>query len=174
MTLPVSKLIFFLQQLSKLEGDSNSIRSNHSVIVLDSKTIKIPALTYDGKGGDIYFYAGEGPQPSSRGFIVPDELGYLAPLGAYKAKDVILQLPGRGFYAIIYSMFTIVVSDIRLTFLGRIEPFSDQRWQIDNHEPVAGGNKRDTESVVCFSLYLLSPRDLLNIRFQSDFRKKND
>ena len=28
------------------------------------------------------------------GFIVPDELGYLAPIGLYKKQDVILQLPG--------------------------------------------------------------------------------
>ena len=42
----------------------------------------------------MYFYAGEGPQPSSKGFIVPDELGYLAPLGKYEEQDVILQLPG--------------------------------------------------------------------------------
>ena len=62
--------------------------------MLDSKTIKIPAFTYDGRGGEVYFYAGEGPQPSSKGFIVPDELGYLAPLGKYEEQDVILQMPG--------------------------------------------------------------------------------
>ena len=28
------------------------------------------------------------------GFIVPDELGYLAPIGLYKKQDVVLQLPG--------------------------------------------------------------------------------
>ena len=42
----------------------------------------------------MYFFAGEGPQPSSKGFIVPDELGYLAPLGIYRNQDVIIQLPG--------------------------------------------------------------------------------
>ena len=51
---------------------------------MDAKTIKIPAFTYDGNGGEVYFFAGEGPQPSSKGFIVPDELGYLAPLGIYR------------------------------------------------------------------------------------------
>eukprot|EP00088_Acartia_fossae_P021873 TRINITY_DN23239_c0_g1_i1.p1 TRINITY_DN23239_c0_g1~~TRINITY_DN23239_c0_g1_i1.p1 ORF type:complete len:682 (+),score=132.87 TRINITY_DN23239_c0_g1_i1:69-2114(+) len=81
------------QTLPKLEGDTNSILSDQ-VVVMDSKTIKIPALTYDGEGGQVFFFAGEGPQPSSRGFIVPDELGYLAPLGVYKEKDVIIQLPG--------------------------------------------------------------------------------
>ena len=72
---------------------------------MDSKTIKIPAFTYDGTGGEVFFFAGEGPQPSSRGFIVPDELGYLAPLGVYDNKDVILQLPGyiKGLFLDIFS-----------------------------------------------------------------------
>ena len=61
---------------------------------MDAKTIKIPDFTYDGQGGDVYFFAGEGPQPSSKGFIVPDQLGYLATLGIYRNQDVILQLPG--------------------------------------------------------------------------------
>ena len=61
---------------------------------MDAKTIKIPAFTYDGQGGEVYFFAGEGPQPSSKGFIVPDELGYLDPIGIYRNQDVILQLPG--------------------------------------------------------------------------------
>jgi hypothetical protein len=81
------------QTLSKMQGTTNSINSE-KVIVMDSKTIKIPAFTYDGRGGEVYFFAGEGPQPSSRGFIVPDELGYLAPLGIYDENDVILQIPG--------------------------------------------------------------------------------
>jgi len=82
------------RSLGKLEGDTNSIQSEQ-VVVMDSKTIKIPAFTYDGKGGEVYFFAGEGPQPSSRGFIVPDELGYLSAIGIYEEKDVILQLPGE-------------------------------------------------------------------------------
>ena len=79
------------QTLTDIPGDEVSSKG---VIVLDSKTIKIPAFTYDGRGGEVYFYAGEGPQPSSKGFIVPDELGYLAPLGKYEEQDVILQMPG--------------------------------------------------------------------------------
>jgi len=81
------------QTLSKMQGNTNGIDSD-KVVVMDSKTIKIPAFSYDGKGGEVYFFAGEGPQPSARGFIVPDELGYLAPIGIYRENDVILQLPG--------------------------------------------------------------------------------
>ena len=36
------------------------------------------------------------PLNVARGFIVPDELGYITPIGVYKdKKDVILQLPGN-------------------------------------------------------------------------------
>ena len=68
--------------------------SSKAITVMDSKTIEIPAFSYDGRGGEVFFYAGEGPQPSSKGFIVPDELGYLDPIGKYEEQDVILQLPG--------------------------------------------------------------------------------
>ena len=71
------------QPLTELYGDEFSV-SSKPVVVMDAKTIKIPAFTYDGQGGEVYFFAGEGPQPSSKGFIVPDELGYLAPLGIYR------------------------------------------------------------------------------------------
>jgi len=81
------------QTLTEIYGDLHSV-SSQPVVVMDAKTIKIPGFTYDGKGGDVYFFAGEGPQPSSKGFIVPDELGYLAPIGLYKKQDVVLQLPG--------------------------------------------------------------------------------
>ena len=81
------------QTLTEIYGDKHSV-SSKSVVVMDAKTIKIPDFTYDGQGGDVYFFAGEGPQPSSKGFIVPDQLGYLATLGIYRNQDVILQLPG--------------------------------------------------------------------------------
>jgi len=74
-------------------GKSHSLKSA-AVVVMDSKTIKIPAFTYDGRGGEVYFTAGEGPQPSSKGFIVADELGYLNLLGRYEDQDVVIQLPG--------------------------------------------------------------------------------
>ena len=62
--------------------------------VHDSKTIKIPGSTYDGRGGQVFFTAGEGPQPSSKGFIVPDVLGCLTPLERYEDQYAVLQLPG--------------------------------------------------------------------------------
>ena len=63
---------------------------------MDSKTIKLAGFTYDGRAsGDIHFWVGVGPQPSSKGHLVPDELGYLQPLRAYNNEDVELLLPGE-------------------------------------------------------------------------------
>lgn len=49
--------------------------SSGSIEILDSKTIKIPELFYDGLGKRTYFLAGVGPQPSSKGVKIPDEMG---------------------------------------------------------------------------------------------------
>lgn len=60
-------------------GGSFSKRSNgvssSTIEILDSKTIKIPEFYYDGKGKKAYFWVGVGPQPSSKGSKIPDELG---------------------------------------------------------------------------------------------------
>lgn len=49
--------------------------SSDSIEILDSKTIQIPNLTYDGLGKKTFFWAGVGAQPTSKGFKIPDELG---------------------------------------------------------------------------------------------------
>lgn len=49
--------------------------SSGNIEILDSKTIKIPELFYDGTGKRTYFWAGVGPQPSSKGVKIPDEMG---------------------------------------------------------------------------------------------------
>ncbi len=60
-------------------------------------------FSYDGAGGDsIHFWVGRGPQPSPKGTLVPDEMGYLEPLRRYVKEDIILQMPG-----------TLTVFDIR-------------------------------------------------------------
>lgn len=52
-------------------------------------------FSYDGQAGKgIHFYVGRGPQPSSKGTVVPNELGYIEPLRRYFKEDVTLQLPG--------------------------------------------------------------------------------
>ncbi|CAG9794627.1 unnamed protein product [Diatraea saccharalis] len=80
------------RSIGPLIGDS--LVTSQSVRVVDAVTIVIPEFKYDGSGEEVYFWAGVGPQPSARGFQVPDEYGYLEPLQAYKGEDVRLELPG--------------------------------------------------------------------------------
>ncbi|XP_037030549.1 protein Skeletor, isoforms B/C [Bradysia coprophila] len=68
--------------------------SSANIEILDSKTIKIPELFYDGTGKRTYFWAGVGPQPSSKGVKIPDEMGYLDPIRKYEGETVTLELPG--------------------------------------------------------------------------------
>lgn len=49
--------------------------SSDSIELLDSKTIKIPNFSYNGRGKRAYFWAGVGAQPISKGFKIPDERG---------------------------------------------------------------------------------------------------
>ncbi|XP_037077644.1 LOW QUALITY PROTEIN: protein Skeletor, isoforms B/C-like [Pollicipes pollicipes] len=63
------------------------------VYAVDSRTIHIRNMKYDGQGPDAFFYVGSGSKPSGQGFIVPDENGSVEPLGAYRNKHVTLTLP---------------------------------------------------------------------------------
>ncbi|XP_050530488.1 protein Skeletor, isoforms B/C [Daktulosphaira vitifoliae] len=62
--------------------------------ILDSKTIRIPMFSYDGGGKDTHFVIGNGPQPSSKGQKIPDELGYLDNLRSYSNETIVLELTG--------------------------------------------------------------------------------
>lgn len=53
---------------------SNGVSSG-TIEILDSKTVKIPDFSYDGNGKNTHFWVGVGPQPSSKGSKIPDELG---------------------------------------------------------------------------------------------------
>lgn len=81
-----------VQSIGPLAG-TNAVSSG-PVQFLDASTFLIPEFRYDGSGEEVYFWSGVGPQPSSRGFKIPDEYGYLEPIGAYSGEDVRLQLPG--------------------------------------------------------------------------------
>ncbi len=37
---------------------------------MNSKVMKLEGFSYDGRGGDVYFWVGVGPQPSSKGHKV--------------------------------------------------------------------------------------------------------
>lgn len=66
-----------------------------TVTLLDSRSIGIQQLHYDGLGLDTFFYVGIGPQPNPSGTKVPDETGSLEPLGSYSGEDIVLELPGN-------------------------------------------------------------------------------
>ena len=79
------------KEVSHLEGKSNNIEAD-KVLVLDSKTIMLEKFFYDGKGGNgVQFFVGRGPQPSSKGQVIPNELGYLEPLRRYHNEDIRLK-----------------------------------------------------------------------------------
>ena len=63
-------LRFLHQVLSEILGFSNEIKADE-VVVMDSKSIKLVGFNYDGRNeGSVHFWAGVGPQPSSKGHQV--------------------------------------------------------------------------------------------------------
>ncbi|CAK1540878.1 unnamed protein product [Leptosia nina] len=66
--------------------------SSGPVQVLDASTLLIPELRFSADGQEVYWWAGVGPQPSSRGSVVPDEEGYLEPARSYRGEDVRLRV----------------------------------------------------------------------------------
>ncbi|KAF8786535.1 Protein Skeletor like protein [Argiope bruennichi] len=77
-----------------MSRNSHGVKSD-GVMVMDSKTIKILNLFYDGNDTDVFFSVGLGPQPTPHGTKIPDERGYLNSLYPYSGKDVTLILPGK-------------------------------------------------------------------------------
>jgi hypothetical protein len=62
--------------LSEIIGFSNDIRASE-VVVMDSKSIKLVDFNYDGRiEGNVHFWVGVGPQPSSKGHQVPGKQFY--------------------------------------------------------------------------------------------------
>lgn len=60
-----------LPEFSRL---AHGLRSGN-ISILDSKTIYIPNLHYDGAGPDAYFWVGNGAEPNTMGVKVPNEVG---------------------------------------------------------------------------------------------------
>ncbi|XP_015785724.1 protein Skeletor, isoforms B/C-like [Tetranychus urticae] len=81
------------QRISEFSRISNGVQSG-PVVILDSKTIAIPELYYDGLSENTFFWVGDGPQPHSSGRKIPNEQGYLESLGPYSNEEIILELPG--------------------------------------------------------------------------------
>lgn len=62
------------QKAGALSKKSHGV-SSESIEILDSKTIRIPEFSYDGTGLKAFFWVGVGPQPTNKGFKIPDDLG---------------------------------------------------------------------------------------------------
>ncbi|GIY08079.1 hypothetical protein CDAR_90811 [Caerostris darwini] len=84
----------FEKSLGPLPTLAHGVRSD-DVIILDSKTIFIANLYYDGAGPDAFFLAGKGVKPDGKGFKIPDENGSLEKLHGYNGENVTIQLPGE-------------------------------------------------------------------------------
>ncbi|XP_039308067.1 protein Skeletor, isoforms B/C isoform X2 [Solenopsis invicta] len=81
-----------LQVLPEFSRLAHGLRSGN-ISILDSKTIYIPNLHYDGGGPDAYFWVGNGSEPTHFGIKVPNEAGKTVPLRAYQGEDIEIVLP---------------------------------------------------------------------------------
>ncbi|KAF2359542.1 DM13 domain [Trinorchestia longiramus] len=79
------------RKLAELSRLAHAVRSGN-VTLLDSKTIYIPNLHYDGRGPDAYFWVGKGV-PDRSGRKIPNEKKSLSPLESYEGVDIELVLP---------------------------------------------------------------------------------
>jgi len=66
---------------------AHGLRSGN-ITILDSRTFYIPNLHYDGAGPDAYFWVGTGPEPSTLGMKVPNEIGRYANPTIYKICSI--------------------------------------------------------------------------------------
>ncbi|KAM0725706.1 Protein Skeletor, isoforms B/C [Formica fusca] len=92
--IPLDLKVPKLQVLPEFSRLAHGLRSGN-ISILDSKTIYIPNLHYDGGGPDAYFWVGNGTEPSHFGIKVPNEMGSLAPLRGYQGEDIEIVLPGN-------------------------------------------------------------------------------
>lgn len=82
------------QKIAEFSRESHGVKSG-PLIVVDSKRMKIENLFYDGSSSSAYFWVGTGPVPAPSGKKIPDDLGYLEPIGKYDGETITLNLPGE-------------------------------------------------------------------------------
>jgi len=64
------------------------------VYAIDNITLYIRGFSYDGEAPDAFFFAGNRtPEPTNRGFIIPNEKGTNEVLGPYRSKNLVLKFP---------------------------------------------------------------------------------
>lgn len=82
------------KKISEFSRLAHGVKSE-TVTLINSNSIGIQQIYYDGLGSNTYFFVGIGPQPNPSGTKVPDETGAVEPLGAYEGEDIVLELPGN-------------------------------------------------------------------------------
>ncbi|KAG1654628.1 Protein Skeletor, isoforms B/C [Nymphon striatum] len=82
------------QRLSEFSSHGAGVKSG-TIVILDSKTIKIPDFYFVSTNANVFFWVGGGPFPTAAGRKIPDEGGYLNPLHTYNGKDIELEMPGN-------------------------------------------------------------------------------
>ncbi|KAF7995188.1 hypothetical protein HCN44_004660 [Aphidius gifuensis] len=82
------------QKIGQLSKRGDHRVDSETITIVDSKTIRITGFKFDGRDSNTYFWVGLGPQPSAKGFKVPDEHGYLDSLREYKGEEISIELPG--------------------------------------------------------------------------------
>jgi len=76
------------------------------VYAVDNITIHVRGFSYDGEAPDAHFFAGNRtPQPTNRGFIIPNDKNRIEVLGPYRNRNLNLKFPvtkkgQRGFFDI--------------------------------------------------------------------------
>jgi len=74
------------------------------VYAVDNITIAVRGFSYDGEAPDAHFFAGnKTPEPSNRGFIIPNDKNQIEVLGPYNRRNFVLHFPvtkkgQRGFF----------------------------------------------------------------------------
>ncbi|XP_044018684.1 protein Skeletor, isoforms B/C isoform X2 [Aphidius gifuensis] len=93
VAIPSNLEIPRLKMLPEFSRLAHGLRSGN-ISILDSKTIYIPNLHYDGAGPDAYFWVGTGSEPNIMGTKVPNEMGSSSKLRGYQGEDIEIVLPG--------------------------------------------------------------------------------
>ncbi|XP_025834532.1 protein Skeletor, isoforms B/C [Agrilus planipennis] len=78
----------FVGKLSELQHDVSG-----EVYAVDSRTLHIKGLTYDGQGPSAFFFVGDTKVPSSAGYKLRDEHGRPDKLRRYNGESITLTLP---------------------------------------------------------------------------------
>ncbi|CAG0899746.1 unnamed protein product, partial [Cyprideis torosa] len=88
------------------------------VYAVDSRTLHIRNLNYDGQGPAAYFWVGRGSRVGQDGYQVPDEKGSLGNLRGYRGDSVTITLPegktldGLSYFSVYCEEYDVNFGDV--------------------------------------------------------------